>query len=69
MLNKYQKADVLVKLEQYDMALNELEKLRSLMPREAPIPMLIGKIYKKKNNIEKAHYYFTLALDLESKDS
>ena len=68
MLNKYQKADVLVKLEQYDMALNELEKLRSLMPREAPIPMLIGKIYKKKNNIEKAHYYFTLALDLESKD-
>ena len=69
MLNKYQKADVLVKLEQYDMALNELEKLRSLMPRKAPIPMLIGKIYKKKNNIEKAHYYFTLALDLESKDS
>ena len=51
------------------MALSELEKLRSKMPREAPIPMLIGKIYKKKNNIEKAHYYFTLALDLESKDT
>ena len=39
------------------------------MPREAPIPTLIGKIYKNKNIIEKAHYYFTLALDLESKDS
>ena len=51
------------------MALVELEKLRSLMPKEAPIPMLIGKIYKKKNIIDKAHYYFTLALDLESKDS
>jgi hypothetical protein len=39
------------------------------MPKESPIPMLIGKIYKKKGNIEKAHYYFTLALDLDSKDS
>ena len=51
------------------MALSELESLRSLMPKEAPIPMLMGKIYKNKKNIEKAHYYFTLALDLDSKDS
>jgi hypothetical protein len=43
----------------------ELEKLKNIMPKEAPIPMLMGKIYKKKNMIEKAHYYLTLALDLD----
>ena len=68
-MNKYQKADVLVKLEQYDLALTELEKLRNLVPKEAPIPLLIGKIYKKKGNIQQAHFYFTLALDLDPKDS
>ena len=68
-LNKFQKANVLVQLEQYESALSELEKLRILMPRESPIPILIGKIYKKTNKIDKAHYYFTLALDLEPKDT
>lgn len=38
------------------------------MPKEPPIPMLLGKIYKKLGNTEKAHYYFSQALDLESKD-
>lgn len=39
------------------------------MPKEAPIPLLMGKVYKKINKVDKAHYYFTLALDLESKDT
>jgi anaphase-promoting complex subunit 3 len=58
-----------VKLEQYDHALKELETLRKLMPKEAPIPFLMGKIYKKLKLREQAHYHFTLALDLDSKDS
>jgi hypothetical protein len=29
------------------MALVELEKLKALMPKEAPIPYLMGIIYKK----------------------
>jgi hypothetical protein len=41
----------------------------TIMPKEPQIPMLLGKIYKKLNKIEKAHYYFSLALDLESKDA
>ena len=68
-LNKFQKANVLVQLEQYDASLIELDKLRILMPKEAPIPILIGKIYKKLGKIDKAHYYFNLALDLEAKDT
>lgn len=31
--------------------------------------MLLGKIYKKKGVGDKAHYYFNMALDLESKDA
>jgi hypothetical protein len=40
-------------------ALIELEKVRILMPREAPIPTLMGKIYKKLGKIDKAHFYFS----------
>jgi len=68
-LNRFQKANVLVKMEKYTPALQELDKLRALMPKEAPIPQLIGKIYKQLGDIEKAHYFFTLALDLDTKDS
>jgi anaphase-promoting complex subunit 3 len=39
------------------------------MPKEPPIPMLLGKIYKKLGKIDKAHLYFSQALDLESKDA
>lgn len=31
--------------------------------------MLLGQIYKKKGIKDKAHYYFSMALDLESKDT
>ena len=68
-LNKYQKANTLVKLERYEDAIKELEKLQNLMPKEPPIPMLLGKIYKKMGKIDKAHFYFSQALDLESKDA
>jgi len=68
-MNRFQKANVLCKLGRFDQALTELEALRVLMPREAPIPQLIGKIYKQLGVIDKAHHFFTLALDLENKDS
>ena len=68
-LNRFQKANVLVKMERYNNALQELEKLRALMPKEAPIPQLIGRIYKQLGDIDKAHLFFTLALDLDTKDS
>ena len=40
-----------MKLEQYDSALNELEKLKIMMPRESPIPILMGTIYKKLGKV------------------
>lgn len=30
---------------------------------------MLGQIYRKKGNKDKAHFYFNTALDLESKDT
>ncbi len=68
-LNKFQKANTLVKLENFEGALKELDDLHKMMPKEAPIPMLMGKVYKKLKKNDKALMYFNLALDLETKDT
>ena len=60
---------MLVSLERYDEALDVLEELRTVITREAPIHIMIGKIYKKKGDVEKAMQHFTIALDLDPKDS
>lgn len=38
------------------------------MPKEAPIYINIGKIYKKFGNIKEALENFNIALDLDPKD-
>lgn len=38
------------------------------MPRESPIPTLMGQIYKKQGDTTNALKYFNIALDLENKD-
>jgi anaphase-promoting complex subunit 3 len=38
------------------------------VPKEAPIHVNIGKIYKKLGKIDEAMKYFTRALDLDPKD-
>jgi anaphase-promoting complex subunit 3 len=46
----------------------ELEALRDFAPKEAPIYFLMGKIYKKLKDPEKALFYLTTALDLDIKN-
>jgi anaphase-promoting complex subunit 3 len=53
-LNKYQKATVLMSLERFDEALKVLLELMQQVPKEAPIHIVIGKIYKKLGNVDKA---------------
>ena len=43
-LNKYQKANTLVKLSKYHEAIKELEQLHQLMPKEAPVLTLLGMV-------------------------
>ena len=42
-------------LEKYKEALEVLLELNKQVPKEAPIHIVIGKIYKKMGNIELAH--------------
>jgi len=53
-LAQFKKASVLVSLGDYDAALEELAKLKEIAPKEAPIYFLMGKIYKKRNQLHKA---------------
>ncbi|XP_072962662.1 cell division cycle protein 27 homolog B-like [Typha angustifolia] len=64
-LPMYQKAQILLSLEKYDEALEELDQLKEYVPRESSLYALMGKIYKQLNIHDKAMYYFGLALDLK----
>jgi anaphase-promoting complex subunit 3 len=56
-------------LERYDEALKVLLELMTQVPKEAPIHIVIGKIYKKLGDVTKALQFFTKALDLDPKDT
>ncbi|KAM3134490.1 hypothetical protein pb186bvf_013456 [Paramecium bursaria] len=67
-LNRYQKANTLVKLEYYEDALKELDRLSKQVPKEAPIHILMGRIFKKLGNTQEAQKCFTTAQSLDPKD-
>mgnify|MGYP000371134110 FL=1 len=55
-------------MQQDQQALELLLKLNLQVPKEAPIHINIGKIYKKLGKLDEALKYFTRALDLDPKD-
>lgn len=64
-LPMYQKANILVSLEEFDKALEVLEELKEYAPRESSVYALMGKIYKRQNMHDTAMLHFGLALDLK----
>ncbi|XXG87356.1 hypothetical protein AAC387_Pa11g2066 [Persea americana] len=64
-LPMYQKANILLSLEQFDEALKDLEQLKEYAPRESSVWALMGKIYKRLGMHEKAMFHFGVALDLK----
>ena len=64
-LAKYEKASVLMSEERYSEALDELEQLREVAPREASVYFLMGRIFKKLEMPNRAMLNFSLALDLK----
>jgi tetratricopeptide (TPR) repeat protein len=66
---KYQKANILIINRKYEEALSILLDLNERMPKEAPIHILIGRIYKSKNEYTKALSHFNAAIDIDPKDS
>jgi tetratricopeptide (TPR) repeat protein len=66
---KYQKANILMNNKKEDEALGILLELNEKMPKEAPIHILIGRIYKTKKDYTKALSHFNAAIDIDPKDS
>ncbi|KAK9099059.1 hypothetical protein Syun_026104 [Stephania yunnanensis] len=64
-LPMYQKANILLSLERFDEALQNLEELKEYAPRESSVYALMGRIYKRRNEHEKAMLHFGLALDFK----
>ena len=67
-LNEYQKSQVLLSLQRDQEALDLLLQLNRSVPKEAPIHINIGQIYKKLGKLDEAMKYFQRALDLDPKD-
>ena len=55
-------------MQQDQDALDLLLALNQEVPKEAPIHINIGKIYKKQGKFREALAYFHKALDLDPKD-
>ena len=64
-LAKYERAAVLLSEDRFQDALEELESLKEVAPREASVFFLMGRIYKKLNLPEEAMVNFSTALDLK----
>jgi anaphase-promoting complex subunit 3 len=68
-LARFKKARVLMHLKQYDMALRDLEVLKSQASDEANVWFLLGKCYKGMGNRSGALRALTTALNLDVKVS
>ena len=68
-LARFQKAQVLLSTDQYELALSELKQLVEMAPKEGSVYFVLGKVYKKLGDQSKALQYLTRALDLSPKDA
>lgn len=63
---KFKKAKILLSLNQLKLAIEELESLSEIEPKESSIYSLLGDIYKKLDQKHKALLNYNMALDLEN---
>ena len=67
-LAKFQKVKVLNELGRIDEAQAELELLLKLTPKEPPIHLELGDLYKRQGDHIKAAHHYKIYLDLDPKD-
>ena len=66
-LARFQKAHVLISLEEYEAALTELTQLVEMAPKEGTVFFSLGKVYKKLGQNSQAMLNLNRALDLSPK--
>ena len=68
-LCRFEKASILYQAERYVDALEELNKLKEMVPKESPVYFMLGKVHNKLNNTHMALMHFSWAMDLDPKGS
>ena len=66
-LCRYRKARVLMTLQEPERALMELRVLKDIVPEEANVHFLLGRVYKQLRQKGSAIKHFTMALNLDPK--
>merc|ERR1712083_1055249 len=66
-LCKFERASILHSSERYQEALEKLNQLKVLVPKESPVYFLIGKVHNKLNNTHLALMHYSWAMDLDPK--
>lgn len=65
---RFQRAHALILQEKWEEAVAELELVRELAPKEAPVYVLLGTIYQRLRQPGLALSYFNLAMALDPKE-
>lgn len=68
-LARYQKAHVLIAMDEHEAALAELLLLLEVAPKEGSVHFTLGKVYKRLGQTQPAMVHMTRALDLSPKDA
>jgi anaphase-promoting complex subunit 3 len=66
-LCKFHRASVLFAVNRLDEALDELEELKQIVPKESLVYFLIAKVFSKKGDTHRALLHFSWATDLDPK--
>ena len=64
---RFQRVHVLLSMKREQEALNDLEIVRNLAPREPPVYSLLGRIYHRMGRMNEAIRNFNTAVDLDPK--
>lgn len=66
-LARFKKARLLVQMKEYEMALQELETLKNMVPDEPNVHFLLGRIHKRLGDKSSALRHYTMAMNLDPK--
>lgn len=64
---RFRSAKVLLSLQRFDAALDELKQLRDMAPDESNVHFMLGRVYKQLGNRSEALRHYTIAMNLDPK--
>jgi len=66
---RFRSAKVLLSMQRFDAALDELKQLQDMAPDESNVHFMLGRVYKQLGNKSEALRHYTIAMNLDPKVS